>query len=211
MKTVFLSIVNIVSRLFSYVYPYTFSKWYYLFKIKMYSGWLSRNFKNFGNSSICPQMRTLVGSKYISIGDKTSIGKNAILTAWEKHGEDFFSPQIVIGNGCSIGDEAHITSINNITIGNNVLTGKYLLITDNAHGISSLDNLNIHPSKRALYSKGPVIIDDCVWIGEKVSIMPNVHIGKGCIIAANSVVTKDIPDYCIVAGVPAKIIKKINN
>ena len=92
-------------------------------------------------------------------------------------------------------------------MGNNVRLGKKILITDNAHGASSSELLDIAPNYRPLISKGPVVIDDNVWIGEKASIMPGVHIGKGVIVAANSVVTKDVPSYCVVAGVPAKVIK----
>jgi acetyltransferase-like isoleucine patch superfamily enzyme len=62
---------------------------------------------------------------------------------------------------------------------------------------------------RPLISKGEVVIGDNVWIGEGAMILPNVHIGEHAIIAANSVVTKDIPAYSIAAGVPAKIIKHI--
>lgn len=69
--------------------------------------------------------------------------------------------------------------------------------------------LGIAPNKRPLYCKGPVIIGNNVWIGEKASIMPGVTIGDGVIIAANSVVTKDIPSYSLAAGIPAKIIKSV--
>ena len=65
--------------------------------------------------------------------------------------------------------------------------------------------------KRKVVSKGAVVIDDNVWIGDKVSIMPGVHIGEGSIIAANAVVTKNIPPYSIAAGVPAKVIRIVNN
>mgnify|MGYP003303828594 FL=1 len=112
-----------------------------------------------------------------------------------------------MGDNCSIGEDSHITAINSIRLGNNVLLGKKILITDNAHGTSSAELLEIAPNYRPLSSKGPVVIDDNVWIGEKVSIMPGVHIGKGVIVAANSVVTKNIPPYCVVAGIPAKVIK----
>ena len=88
-----------------------------------------------------------------------------------------------------------------------MVLGKKILITDNAHGSSSAELLEIAPNYRPLCSKGPVVIDDNVWIGEKVSIMPDVHIGKGVIVAANSVVTKDVPPYSIVGGVPAKVVK----
>jgi lipopolysaccharide O-acetyltransferase len=58
---------------------------------------------------------------------------------------------------------------------------------------------------------GPVVIEDEVWLGERVCVMPNVTIGKHSVIGANSVVTKDIPPYCIAVGVPARIIKQYNH
>ena len=139
------------------------------------------------------------------------MGDYGRLTAYSyyPHTKQTFSPEIIIGDNCSIGAQSHITAINKIVIGNNVLTGPRVLITDNAHGASIDTTLDIAPSKRELVSNGPVIIEDNVWIGEGSMIMPNVMIGKGSIIAANSVVTKNIPPYCIAAGSPAKIIKKI--
>ena len=65
------------------------------------------------------------------------------------------------------------------------------------------------PSLRKVESKGEVIIGDNVWIGDKCTILPNVHIGDGVIVAANSVVTKDVPPYSVVGGDPAKVLKKI--
>ncbi|MHB9141553.1 MAG: acyltransferase [Paludibacter sp.] len=193
----------------SYFIPYAFFVFIHRFGIKFYSGWISHNFKYFGNSTTLLHVRTIVGAKYISIGDFTTIGKNAILTAWDHQNNELFSPSITIGNGCTIGDSAHITGINNIVIGNNVLTGNYLLITDNAHGALDSQYLDKHPSTRPLISKGSVFIGDCVWIGSNVSILPGVHIGKGSIIGTGSIVTKDIPDNSIAVGVPAKIIKTI--
>ena len=76
-------------------------------------------------------------------------------------------------------------------------------------GSDKNEKLDIPPYKRELISNGPVIIEDNVWIGEGSMIMPNVTIGKGSIIAANSVITKDIPSYCMAAGSPAKIIKTL--
>ena len=90
-----------------------------------------------------------------------------------------------------------------------MLTGPRVLITDNSHGNNASDSLNTPPFMRPLISRGKVVIEDNVWIGEGSMIMPNVTVGKGSIIAANSVVTKDIPPYCLVAGSPAKIIKTL--
>lgn len=67
----------------------------------------------------------------------------------------------------------------------------------------------IPPKNRIIVSKGPVIIEDNVWIGDKATILPNVRIGFGSIIAANSVVTRDIPPFSIVAGAPARVVKRL--
>lgn len=95
-------------------------------------------------------------------------------------------------------------------IGNGVVTGRMVMITDNSHGHThSLSELNLTAFQRPLVSKGAVVIDEYVWIGEQVCIMPGVHIGKGAIVAANSVVTKDVPPYTVVGGCPAKILKVV--
>ena len=61
-----------------------------------------------------------------------------------------------------------------------------------------------------MFSPGPVSIGDGSWLGIKVAVMPNVSIGKGCVIGANSVVTRDVPDYHIAAGAPARVIKAVD-
>ena len=151
----------------------------------------------------------LMGEKYISIGNNTTINKGVILTAWDKYGNQTFTPSITIGNNCSIGEHAHITACKEIIIGNNVLTGRRVYISDNAHGKSSKKEIDNPPIHRPLHIKGSVIIEDNVWIGERACILSGVHIGKGAIIAANAVVTHDVPAACIAGGVPAKIIKVI--
>jgi acetyltransferase-like isoleucine patch superfamily enzyme len=95
-------------------------------------------------------------------------------------------------------------------LGNGVLTGRWLTITDNSHGKIDSESFLVPPVKRFLYSPGAVLVDENVWIGDKVTILPNVHIGKNVIIGANAVVTKDIPANCVAAGNPAKIIKVIH-
>ena len=152
----------------------------------------------------------------ISIGKNTKFGNWIFLTAWDSYhciidGKDTIqklSPDITIGENCSFGAFNHITCTNRVAIGNGVLTGKWVTITDNSHGDTDLDTLRIRPVLRKIESKGPVIIGDNVWIGDKATILPGVTIGEGSVIAANSVVTKDVPAYCVVAGNPAKIIKQ---
>lgn len=176
----------------------------------IYTGRYKFKFKEFGiNSVIVPKFRNIVGEECISIGSNTSIGKLVTLTAWKNHDSQLFSPSIKIGDNTQIGDFSHITAISNITIGNNVLMGKNILITDNSHGLVIRDEISTPPLDRDLYSKGDVFISDNVWIGEKSTILPNVRIGYGAVIAANSVVTKDIDPYSVVGGNPAKLIKRL--
>lgn len=151
----------------------------------------------------------LKGLKYISVGDHTYISPGVQLTAWDSHNGNHFKPSIIIGNCCSIRNNTHITAINSITIGDNLLTGTNVLITDNSHGQSTREHMSLPFNQRPLYSKGPVVIGKNVWLGNNVCVMPGVTIGDGAIIGANSVVTHDVPAYSVAAGIPARVIKQL--
>ena len=146
------------------------------------------------------------GKKNINLGKGLTTGVGCRLDALPIINKTVIS----IGKNVQLNDYVHIGAIDSITIGNNVLIASKVFITDHNHGDYSKDNQenpNIFPSKRTLYSKA-VSIQDNVWIGETVSILPGVTIGKGSIIGTMSVVTKDIPPYCIAVGSPAKVIKE---
>lgn len=145
----------------------------------------------------------------IKIGEKVNIEKRTRIEAIKTinyKGSDY---KIIIKDNVHINWNVHIGAINRIEIGNNVLIGSNVLITDHSHGKSNSKELEIAPDKRPLWSKGPVIIKDGVWIGENVSVLPGVIIGKNSIIGANTVITKDVPENCIVAGNPGRIIKQL--
>ena len=169
-----------------------------------FSYWLSMQFENAGKDLYFEGVSLLMGRKCISIGDYTAFGEHLYLTAWQIVDN---SPKIEIGKNCNFGAFNHITCYNRVIIGSGVLTGKWVTITDNSHGDTELESLLIPPMQRNCISKGPVVIEDNVWIGDKVTILPNTTIGKGAVIAANTVVTKNIPPYSVVAGNPAKVIK----
>lgn len=180
-----------------------------LFNI-LFTKLISHQFLSFGKKSVLGCNSTLIGIRRIRIGSNVRIGRYAVITAWEKINGENFSPQIVIGNNCSIGEYVHITATNKISIGNNVLMGRRVTITDNSHGRNvSREELQVPPNCREIYSKGEVIIEDNVWIGDKATILAGVKIGYASIIGANAVVTSDVPPYCVVGGIPAKIIKNI--
>ena len=118
-----------------------------------------------------------------------------------------FQPSIEIGDGCSIGRFCHITSSNRVVLEENVFLTEGVLITDTIHGY---ENINIPIIKQPLISLGPVVIGRGSWLGNGARIVGRVTIGKNCIISTNSVVTKNVPDYCIVAGIPARIVKRFD-
>lgn len=197
--------------LLSYLWNYQLYIKMTSFYSKLYTVWLSRYFKEIGTKVRFNPNSTFRGMCYISIGSKTVFSRHCVLTAWGKYHNQIFSPVIEIGTNCHIGEYTHITSINKIIIGNNLLTGRWVTITDNSHGKCVLDELKQFPGDRDLFSRGAVIIGNNVWIGDKATILPNVKIGDGVIVAANAVVTKDVPSYTIVAGNPAVIKKYISN
>lgn len=180
-------------------------------QMQFYVGYKKRLFHSFGCSTIYPFSTRIYGGEYIDIGDNSELSKGMTITAFCKHNNQLFHPHISIGNNVSIGENAHITACGIIKIGDGVLTGKNILITDNSHGfLNQIKELNIKPLDRDLKVKGNIIIGDNVWIGSGAVILSNVKIGCGSVIAANSVVTSDIPAYSVAAGVPAKIVKQVN-
>ena len=131
---------------------------------------------------------------------------------------------MAIGNGkIEIGDYSTVRYSSQITSTCGIKIGNYVIISNNVH----ISDNNSHPTdpqtriemcKTGFYGEAwsqtrsdskPVVIEDNVWIGERSTILKGVHIGKGSIVASNSVVTKDVPPYTIVAGNPAKVVKHI--
>lgn len=178
-------------------------------KINIYTNIYRKQFQACGEGVKIEKLGKLLGAKYISVGNYSDIQRMTYLTAWDSYCGMRFSPRICIGNDCHIGAFNHITCVNRIEIGNGFVSGKWVTITDNAHGVSNIDSMIKPVSKRRIVSKGPVIIGENVWLGDKVSVMPGVTIGDSVIVGANSVVTNNIPPFCVVGGIPAKIIKKL--
>lgn len=205
MKWIFLKLGN----LFQLLFPLRYLEYYAGIRRYFNTGYYEKSLKHIGNNSTIDYPCRLVCTGDISIGKNVSIAKRSVITAWRT--SEYQSSEIIIGDDASIGEDFHITAINKIVIGNQVLFGKKITISDNSHGRNdSITELSLHPSNRKLYSKGPVIIKDRVWIGDKATILPGVTIGENAIIGANSVVTKDVPANSVCAGNPAKIIKIID-
>ena len=114
--------------------------------------------------------------------------------------------KLVIGKNVHLGHFNHIYCTSNITIEQDVLTADKVYISDNAH---SYENIYQPIWRLPIKQLKDVVIGEGSWIGENVCII-GASVGKHCVIGANTVVTKDIPDYSIAVGVPARVIKKYN-
>ncbi|MBK0371270.1 LbetaH domain-containing protein [Flavobacterium agrisoli] len=196
-------------RLIYFVFSPIFFNRLVFTKNQLYSFWKSNEFKTTGKKYFFQYPLYLHGGKYITIGENFNCGLRLRLEAYDMHLGYFFSPKIIIGNNVSINHDCHIGAINEIEIGDGVLIASKVFITDHYHGEISSDAINIPPSERKLYCKGKVKIENNVWIGEGVAILPNVTIGENSIIGANSVITKDIPKNSVIGGNPARIIRTL--
>lgn len=117
---------------------------------------------------------------------------------------------LTVGRDCYLGDNVHIVASERVEIGDNCLMASHVFISDVSHGRyqgMAQSRPDSNPNLRPLHSR-PVTIGDNVWIGENVCVLPGVSIGNGCIVNANAVVTKSVPVGCIVAGLPARVIKR---
>ena len=199
-------------RLFSFIYTYNLKNWLDEKWNSIYTMWIGNYLDEIGEHCVIASPCSLQGKgrRRIRIGHHTSLEGHSILGCWNSFPDkDNYVSTIVIGNYCHIGEYNHITACNKIVIGNGLLTGRYVLITDNSHGGLSYEEANVFPWRRELKSKGEVVIGNNVWIGDKATILSGVHIGDNVIVASNAVVTKDVPSNCIVAGVPAKVVKSL--
>ncbi len=205
------SIIIILAKLSSYLYKYERKSTLRNIFVIFYSKWISTSFKICGKNFNITFNANLKGLRYFQIGNNFNALSGLRIECWDHYKGMNFQPNLIIGDNVIMNFNVHIGCINKVQIGNNVLFASNIFITDHFHGDTQNTNFNIPPVDRALFSKGPVIIEDNVWIGENVSIMPNVTIGRGSIIGANSVVTRSFDENSIIAGVPATLINNKKN
>ena len=147
----------------------------------------------------------------IRLGNNFTCGKYCRIEAYPES-LDEKNKIITFGENVQINDAVHIVGRKKVTIGNNVLIASKVFISDSNHGSYSGDNQSSPdepPALRKLQAT-PVTIEDNVWIGEFVTILQGVTIGRGSIIGSLSVVSKDIPANSIAVGSPARVIKQYN-
>jgi galactoside O-acetyltransferase len=198
----------IIRKLISkFLYPVKFNKL------------LKKGIVKIGDDSIADELKIIFRNMDRNKGTYLFVGSNTLIS-----GTIVFESAngiIKIGNNSFIGG-SHLICVNEIIIGNDVMTSWGVTIVDNnAHSLISIERADdvkdalkaMKIGKIGIYKdwsvvkSAPVIIKDKAWIGFNSIILKGVTIGEGSIVGAGSVVTKDVPDYAVVAGNPAKIVK----
>lgn len=140
----------------------------------------------------------------VTVGTDVYIREHAWLNAKDDRGDG--APTLHVGNGTYIGRFAHINAWRDVRIGDNVLIADRVFISDCEHQYA---DKHVPVSHQPDPFVGAVHLRDGCWIGIGAVIRPGVTIGRNAVVAANAVVTRDVPDHAVAAGVPASIVKQL--
>jgi len=165
-----------------------------------------RAFREFGRGSVMAfPAGSVFGEGWITVGEGTLIAALVTMSAGLVPGQDLGpDPVLRIGDRCVIGRGSHIVAHQSLEIGDDVWTGPYVYITDQNHGYADPDV----PIGRQMPVNRAVSIGAGSWLGAGAIVLPGARIGRNVVIAAGSVVRGEVPDRCVVAGVPAKIVRE---
>jgi len=153
-------------------------------------------FKKVGKRCVMSKPLRLTNLQNVELGEKVYILPGLRMETLEYKDGVQYSPVIKIGNGVTIGQNAHIFCASGITIGDNVGIGGNVMINDCAHGYADLDA----PIQDQPISTKPIEIGENTLIGNNVLILPGVKIGRNCCIGGNVVIAKSVPDYSVVSA-----------
>ncbi len=165
-----------------------------------------RRFGRFGAGSLLvfPQ-GTVYNERFIHVGAQTMVGPYVCLTAGMAPGQAMLSDPVVrIGDRCVIGRGSHIVGHWSIDIGDDVQTGPYVYITDQNHSYTDPDQ----PVGTQWPVDAAVRIGAGSWLGAHAVVLPGASLGRNVVVAAGAVVRGEVPDHCVVAGVPARVVRR---
>jgi acetyltransferase-like isoleucine patch superfamily enzyme len=158
-----------------------------------------------GYDSYILRPRLIDGPENIELGDRTIVLKDSWLSTITEYAGERFNPRLVFGNDVYVGRYACIVATLRMSIGDGCVLSEYVYITDSGHGLAPDAGLIM---QQKLFNKGEVRLGPHCFIGYRACILPGVQLGERCIVGANSVVTRPFPAYSMVAGIPARLIKK---
>lgn len=172
-------------------------------RLKAHTAFVRARVASLGAGSSVHAPATLYNPKVIRIGARTVVREHAWLNGGRAEGD---APVLSIGDGCYIGRFSHINAAHGVTIEDRVLIADRVYISDIDH---EYRRAPLPVIDQGVVSKGPVRLKAGCWIGAGAVILPGVTVGRGAVVAANAVVTKDVPDFTVAGGVPARVLKEI--
>lgn len=169
---------------------------------KAFSLLVSGSFASFGRSTVLQPPIRLVGEDRISVGSGIFVGAGAWFQTLSDG--DRGRGSISIGDGTSMAGNCTLSSVRAIRIGRDVSFARGVYVADHAH---AYDDISLPVLAQGLADVAEVEIGDGAWLGQNVVVLPGVRIGRGAVVSANSVVVRDVADYTVVAGAPARAVK----
>jgi acetyltransferase-like isoleucine patch superfamily enzyme len=171
-------------------------------------GWVYRMLlRRMGSKAFVSPFIQAVGLDYVSLGDHSRISRNTRLLALKAYGAQSFDPRINIGDNVSIGFGCTLSCINLIEIGNDVTIGDNVYIADSHHEYRDI----ILGVLQQPLLPGEISIGQGAWVGYGAFVAGNVSLGEHSVVGANSVVTSSVPAYTVVAGAPARPLKRFSH
>jgi acetyltransferase-like isoleucine patch superfamily enzyme len=173
---------------------------------KAFSLLVSASFAQFGKETVIAPPVRLTGESRIALGNRVFVGEGSWLQVLPDEANRTVA--ISIGAGTSISGTCVISAVQSVILEEDVLLARNVYISDHIHKYSD--------TTRPIQVQGidkiaPVLIQRGAWLGQNVVICPGVTIGKGAVVGANSVVNRDIPDFCVAVGAPARVVKRIGH
>ncbi|MDE2588785.1 MAG: acyltransferase [Patescibacteria group bacterium] len=163
--------------------------------------------KKVGVHSIIKYPFKLWNPQYLELGKDIFIAENSFFAISDSNRGQKYTPHVKVGNNVCIGSNFFLACIKSVVIEDNVLISDRVFISDHYHGF---EDINTPIINQPLKHRGSVIIKAGAFIGINVVILPGVTIGKNAVVGASAVVTRSVPDFSVVAGNPAKVIRRYN-
>jgi acetyltransferase-like isoleucine patch superfamily enzyme len=181
-------------------------RWATRIRTRVFTLAISSAFKELGGGSrISPPFR-FYGLNWISLGENVMVNRDCWIQVVPEHADDK-AAKLTIKSHAKIGMGAHISAARRVVIEEYVLLGRNVYISDHAH---AYEDVALPIVEQGLNRTAPVTIGRETWLGENVVVLPGVTIGKHCVIGANSVVNRSIPEFSVAVGSPARVVKRYN-
>jgi len=146
--------------------------------------------------------------QYVWLGDRVCINRDSwIVTLPDGAKEEENSFKLIIKSDAEIGMGATIAAARQVVVGEHVLLARNVYISDHGH---AYEDIAVPVSEQGIGESKPVSIGRHSWLGQNVAVLPGVSIGEHCVIGANSVVNRSIPDFSIAVGSPARVVRQYN-